>query len=1225
MLTVTSAAPSAATGMAGANSSKARSAQLVEELNNCAPTAMNFSKEGGPEISLSVLDGKLSKSLLQQLAHLAETQAETIERLEARQVEMQEQIKTMQATIEHQAAELRMQAELPPPSLPKKLIHKLQQLDGQSAQMKAELTNLAHNIQGFVSGSAAPDVDRCHDIAPDRDLERHLQPRWGIFLHRVAPETTEESLRALLHGVCHPRTVLARQVGVAKNAFVELASEPAAGRTVEALGAIEHAELLRMNEDDMLHCSMLVSNCPTNCSHAEVADRLAVHLAGCSPASIETHFSVADQSNAGVALVQFGDIFSLQSAMHFLNASPMDGRQLAARGLTGFEEDRVREVLTSLRKTSWSEESVVGGRTVVLANLPAAVESSALRRKVQDAGVVFEGLSVLLDDLHAGMGLAVVTLNERVDQRVLSRLRELKFASNEWRTSPAKQPPLIAVPLLSVRTVEEAKREHALCAASAQDDQPASGAPVDWAAKWRWAIRLVIKIRTASSTHGLLACRVDTKMSVQERMRRIEQQLFDDRSAVETHAKVALARHVSTTERIDRTDGHVDEVEAKFDKQLGQLKEEVAYKPEVAEACDSLAQSLTAEFSQRLDEAKEALVERLAGDSRKLEEALQQLKHSRDAVIRQRAQNLSRKTADLVGEGQGLLEQLNAVDSMSNDKERSPLDWLTDDWDARAMRHAVHDLRAQAVMATQEAAVLREKVKEMEVEEEAESEMEQALKTVQDHVTQLTNTLDEATAVFSAFDSAIMEGWSGMHDILSPSDDPHPAEALIAKMDKLQSEVNDKASTEALTVLESEVRADMKQLGDQQDETDKQVKTNVRKIREVESQEAQTEAGLQLLQQEIQKVKDSMPEPLPDIEELVKDFVTLFLEKHTMTQATPTPERDDSAVHELQSKLASIASKIRAELEEKADLKDINSMLTDKANRGELKDKADAEALLELEELLSSMVQGFTSLRAGVEDDLSKAQAELEARLMAEIEARVHTGKPLGTRGLFDTAVTVRSMVSGHPLEPDEVDEGANGVVNYKHKILPKLHGHWSGSEVWRGGFRMPVQVGASRLRNTNPTAKALEPNFTQVAGPNVTALDRPQQTQDDLLRTQISRSPVQSTRQRPGTAGPTRSSNMTVGSGMATVTSVASRTPSSSSRAKRLEASRRSAPKGRTVRIQTPIGSTVPDTGTSQDRVSSLTKEVDEMNERDLGRIQSGPPAPADWATAPGQGHHPY
>ena len=141
-------------------------------------------------------------------------------------------------------------------------------------------------------------------------------------------------------------------------------------------------------------------------------------------------------------------------------------------------------------------------------------------------------------------------------------------------------------------------------------------------------------------------------------------------------------------------------------------------------------------------------------------------------------------------------------------------------------------------------------------------------------------------------------------------------------------------------------------------------------------------------------------------------------------------------------------------------------MLQDKAFKDDMRFKQDEQALHELETLLSRMLRDLVGLRGLVEKDITRAQAELERRLMAILEERMRNRGGAGVEG----AATTKSLMTGRLIPDAELAD----YLNEGHKLLPRLTASQTGAEVLRGGFRMPSREGGGRRPMTSPNISGM-------------------------------------------------------------------------------------------------------------------------------------------------------
>lgn len=141
-------------------------------------------------------------------------------------------------------------------------------------------------------------------------------------------------------------------------------------------------------------------------------------------------------------------------------------------------------------------------------------------------------------------------------------------------------------------------------------------------------------------------------------------------------------------------------------------------------------------------------------------------------------------------------------------------------------------------------------------------------------------------------------------------------------------------------------------------------------------------------------------------------------------------------------------------------------MLQDKAFKDDMRFKQDEQALHELESLLSRMLRDLVGLRGLLEKDITRAQSELERRLLAILEERMRNRGGAGVEG----AATTKSLMTGRLIPDVELAD----YLNEGHKLLPRLTASQTGQEVLRGGFRMPSREGGGRRPMTSPNVSGM-------------------------------------------------------------------------------------------------------------------------------------------------------
>ncbi len=412
--------------------------------------------------------------------------------------------------------------------------------------------------------------------------------------------------------------------------------------------------------------------------------------------------------------------------------------------------------------------------------------------------------------------------------------------------------------------------------------------------RWRKAIRDVLRNNKMKKLRiGMTKAKAGKGQSVMERMKRLEDRIYDE-----------LVRLQTILKENDAGDKAARKV-------VQDLQSELA----------DVAQALKTEYALKAEvgEAKEQVLSQLASSSDRISGGLRSVQRVQKAVLKSRVVALGESLTVAVGAATGLAKDIGQVFA-GEDIQSVTMDamaWLQSDWGLREGRRVFADLKTTNVMGRSEIAQLKE---EIETEEgggtDDDGEVKKALEVAKAMLDSLAEALGVGafagaglSATFKTFDNAMKKGilseggfgggggggGAGGGDV-----------AAIAKIQNLLAEKVDKTDfTEASSKVEARVEAVETDLGT----TNTQVNDQLAQIQATEEKTMDVEKNLSKLQAEIEHDKKTRA---GNIERLVKKFVDTFVAK---IGAGSGDGGDGEALAELDRRLTETASELRQAVE----------------------------------------------------------------------------------------------------------------------------------------------------------------------------------------------------------------------------------------------------------------------------------------------------------------------
>ncbi len=581
---------------------------------------------------------------------------------------------------------------------------------------------------------------------------------------------------------------------------------------------------------------------------------------------------------------------------------------------------------------------------------------------------------------------------------------------------------------------------------------------------WRKAIRLVItNNRQQANMVGVLKSRAMKGMSVGERLKRCEDRLYKELRELNDKLNKSLDGESEREAAVARLEEAIAEMREQLRALPETLSDVFAPKKETQEAIDDLTSRLGA-MASTLAEIKAAAdaPERFAALEKEHAALAERLSGYMNAAKKMQEQQLTKRVQSYFDGIVGLQEpaadikkQLEeTLDTRTLDAQnpltRKPVAFFQDDTELRGKRRKLEGMEGLAGVygtgLSDVSVTLACYADAGEAMPALADTVQKLLKRTETEHARLTETLNGGTASAGGFDELLRQVWADFAVPQGGGGSGAPSQEMIDFLARLEKELALKASTEDLGAVQQKV-----------DQTGAELSNNVVLTGQLAGSVDKLDGATESLDQRVKELeKVTLAEIDKRIGAQVQALTDTFFARLELAESGV--KENATAMTEVRAQLQEQAASLQQLYINKADKKALQAGLDLKADKSELAELLQKDALRDLEELLRQLRANFDALKDKQAADTARMMEQMK-KLLAEMLAKSDgLGKKGGSAG-----TTLACLLCGDQVPEVSVCDFATG----HRQLLPKLGQSVSGAnsivnaqfreDVYRAGFRMPA------------------------------------------------------------------------------------------------------------------------------------------------------------------------